>query len=246
MVNLSKNLTNIIFESSRKKIAVLIDPDKHNDNSLYKLISESEQANIDFFLVGGIILLNPIDDAIAKIKNQTKVPLILFPGNLMQLSSKADAMLLLSLISGRNPELLIGNQVLAAPIIRNANISTFSTGYMLIGTGKTTSVEYISNTSPIPANKVDIAIATAMAGELLGMKLIYMDGGSGADEPVPLEMIKEVKSNINIPLIIGGGLKTPAHVHSACSSGADIVVVGNVLEKESAKISEFSDIVQSF
>ena len=132
MVNLSKNLTNIIFESSRKKIAVLIDPDKHNDKSLYKLISESEQANIDFFLVGGSILLNPIDDAIAKIKNQTKVPLILFPGNLMQLSSKADAMLLLSLISGRNPELLIGNQVLAAPIIRNANISTFSTVYMLI------------------------------------------------------------------------------------------------------------------
>jgi geranylgeranylglyceryl phosphate synthase family protein len=157
-----------------------------------------------------------------------------------------DAMMLLSLISGRNPELLIGNHVLAAPIIKNLDISTIPTGYMLIGTGQTTSVEYISNTKPIPSNKTDIAVATAIAGELLGHQLIYMDGGSGADSPIPTKMIEGVKKNITIPLIIGGGLKTSKHIKDACIAGADIIVVGNVLEEEKEKINEFASIVHSF
>jgi len=246
MVNPRKDLVYQILSSKRKKITVLIDPDKHDDSSLFELIKTAEEAEIDFFMVGGSILLHPIDDTIAKIKKYTQIPLILFPGSLLQLSNKVDAMLLLSLISGRNPELLIGNHVLAAPMIKNAGISTISTGYMLVRTGKATSVEYISNTSPIPSNKTDIAVATAIAGELLGMKLIYMDGGSGADTPIPLQMIKSVKANINVPLIIGGGLKTTEQVHSVCNAGADIIVVGNILEKESKKISEFVNITRSF
>lgn len=201
-----------LFNTSQKKIGVLIDPDKHSEKSLAELIKASDIAKIDFFLIGGSLLFTPIDITIGKIKELTQTPLLLFPGNLTQLSNKVDAMLLLSLISGRNPELLIGNHVLAAPIIKNLGISTIPTGYMLIGTGQTTSVEYISNTKPIPSNKIDIAVATAIAGELLGHQLIYMDGGSGADSPIPVKMITKVKKNINIPLIIGGGLTTNGHI----------------------------------
>jgi phosphoglycerol geranylgeranyltransferase len=242
----NNSLTKNLFNTTHKKIGVLIDPDKHSENSLIELIRTSDIAKIDFFLIGGSLLFNPIDKTIETIKELTKTPLILFPGNLTQLSKKVDAMMLLSLISGRNPELLIGNHVLAAPIIKNLDISTIPTGYMLIGTGQTTSVEYISNTKPIPSNKTDIAVATAIAGELLGHQLIYMDGGSGADSPIPTKMIEGVKKNITIPLIIGGGLKTSKHIKDACIAGADIIVVGNVLEEEKEKINEFASIVHSF
>ncbi len=245
MVFQNNRLTLELFNTTRKKIGVLVDPDKHSESSLIELIKTSNIANVDFFLIGGSLLFNPIGKTIETIKELTKTPLILFPGNLTQLSNKVDAMMLLSLISGRNPELLIGNHVLAAPIIKNLGISTIPTGYMLIGTGQTTSVEYISNTKPIPANKTDIAVATAIAGELLGHQLIYMDGGSGADSPIPAKMIEEVKKNINIPLIIGGGLKTNEHIKDACAAGADIVIVGNILEKEKKKINEFTSIVHS-
>ena len=233
-----------LFSEKGKKIAVLIDPDKHNENSLTELINLADESKIDFFLIGGSLLLNPINETISKIKQQTSTPLILFPGNLLQLTDKVDAMLLLSLISGRNPELLIGNHVIAAPLIKNTGIQTISTGYMLIGTGNTTSVEYISNTNPIPANKTDIALATAIAGELLGMQLIYMDAGSGADYPILADMIKTVKANISIPLVIGGGIRTNEQVKTTCEAGADIVVIGNVLENNNNyKISEFASIV---
>ncbi len=235
-----------LFVRPGKKICVLIDPDKQSESSLEELIKTSDMAGVDFFLVGGSLLLTPIDTAIDKIKKRSKTPLLLFPGNLSQLSNKVDAMMLLSLISGRNPELLIGNHVLAAPIIKNLKLPTISTGYILIGTGKTTSVEYISNSKPIPYNKTDIAIATAMAGEMLGHQLIYMDGGSGADFPIPNEMIKGVKDNICLPLIIGGGLKTSSQIENVCEAGADIVVIGNALEKKHKKITEFTSIVHSY
>ncbi len=246
MVFQNNKLIRKLLNTTHKKIGVLIDPDKHSKHSIIELIKVSDTASIDFFLIGGSLLFNPIDKTIKKIKELTKTPLVLFPGNLMQLSNKVDAMMLLSLISGRNPDLLIGNHVLAAPIIKTLGINTIPTGYMLVGTGKATSVEYISNTKPIPSNKTDVAVATAIAGELLGHQLIYMDAGSGADSPIPSRMIEEVKKNIDIPLIIGGGLKTNGHIENACSAGADIVVVGNILEKEKGKINEFTSIVHSY
>ncbi len=229
-----------------KKISVLIDPDKHNDESIIQIIKQSEKAGIDFFMIGGSLLHCPIDETIIKIKQKTEIPLILFPGNLLQLTDKVDAMLLLSLISGRNPELLIGNHVIAAPLIKKYNIQTIPTGYILIGTGKTTSVEYMSGTLAIPKDKNEIAMATAMAGELLGMKLIYMDAGSGADNPVPNEMIKDVKSSINIPLIIGGGIKNEKQLEQVCQSGADILVIGNIFEVKNGLINTFTSIVHQY
>lgn len=232
-----------LFLKNGKKIAVLIDPDKHNSRSLSELIKIADKASVDFFMVGGSLLLSPIDASIEEIKKQTSTPLVLFPGNLLQLSDKVDAMMLLSLISGRNPELLIGNHVIAAPIIKNANIESISTGYILVATGATTSVEYISNTKPIPQNKSDIAAATAIAGELIGMKSIYLDAGSGASFPISEEMIRSVKENIKIPLIVGGGIRTNEHVKTACQAGADIIVVGNSVEEKKDRIIEFSAIV---
>jgi phosphoglycerol geranylgeranyltransferase len=240
------NIYSEIMNKTGKKISVLIDPDRHNEQSLIELIRESDKAKIDFYMVGSSLLLNPIGQTIDIIKKTTKTPLVLFPGNLLQLSKNVDAILLLSLISGRNPEFLIGNHVLAAPIIKESGIETIPVGYMVIGTGKTTSVEYISNTRSIPYDKSDIAVATAIAGELLGLKMIYLDAGSGAEFPVTGEMVKQVKSNIKIPLVVGGGLRNAEHVHKACVSGADIVVVGNILEKEVNRVTEFSKIVHGF
>jgi phosphoglycerol geranylgeranyltransferase len=152
-------------------------------------------------------------------------------------------MLLLSLISGRNPDLLIGNHVVAAPLIKKFKIITIPTGYILIDTGKTTSVEYMSNTKAIPSDKPDIALATAMAGEMLGLKVIYLDAGSGAFEPVPVKMVEMVRKNISIPLIVGGGIKNKDQVVSLCRAGADIIVIGNFFEENAGKIKEFVEIV---
>jgi putative glycerol-1-phosphate prenyltransferase len=239
-------INNLLTSVKRKKISVLIDPDKHNDSSLNRTITQSEKAGVDFFLIGGSLLHRPIDEIITKIKNQSSIPLILFPGNLLQLTSAVDAMLLLSLISGRNPEFLIGNHVIAAPIIKKFQIPCISTGYILVGTGKTTSVEYMSSTTPIPYHKHEIAMATAMAGELLGMKIIYLDAGSGAEKPISDTMIREVKKSIKIPLIIGGGIKNESQLENVCKSGADIVVIGNAFEKKTSLIQSFASIVHQF
>lgn len=239
-------LYNEFFCNHRKKIAVLIDPDKHNEKSLQKLVESSTKSGIDFLMVGGSLLITPIHQTIEFIKQNTKIPLILFPGNLLQLSDKVDAIFLLSLISGRNSEFLIGNHVIAAPFIKQSGIETIPTGYLLIGSERKTSVEYMSNTMAIPFEKTAIAVATSIAGELLGQKLIYLDAGSGAENPVPVEMIKKVKSNISIPLIVGGGLKNAEQINKACSNGADIIVVGNSLEKDPDSIFEFADIVHRF
>lgn len=237
---------NKILLGKGKKICVLIDPDKHDDESLKALIEECNKSRVDFLMVGGSLLLSPINATLKNIKEQTNLPIVLFPGNLTQLSGNVDAILLLSVISGRNPELLIGNHVIAAPLIKQLQLKTFATGYMLIGTGKMTSVEYMSNTTPIPENKTDIAIATAVAGEMLGLNLIYLEGGSGAKRPVPFEMIKAVKEQISIPLIVGGGIKTKEQLINVCKAGADIIVVGNLLESNSQLISDFTSIVHGF
>jgi len=228
----------------RKMLALLIDPDKQNSHSqLITTIENANSAQVDFIFVGGSLISNSIDTIISTIKAQSQIPIILFPGSLLQISARADAILLLSLISGRNPDLLIGNHVLAAQLLKQSGLEILPTGYILIEGGKTTSVEYMSNTKPIPADKHDIAAATALAGEMLGLKLIYLETGSGASKSVSNEMITEVKRTISIPLIVGGGLRSTADIERVCLAGADVVVLGTAVEKDVSLLKSFSQTV---
>lgn len=216
---------------NKKLFTLLIDPDQHTTESLINLSKNANESGVDLIFVGGSLLNNDIDKSFELIKKNTNIPALLFPGSLLQITNKADGILLLSLISGRNPDLLIGNHVIASARIKRSNLEVLPTGYILIEGGKSTSVEYMSNTKPIPAEKIDIAVATAMAGEMLGLKYIYLEAGSGAKTSINIKIIKGVKENISIPLIVGGGIKTPNDVKSAVNAGADIIVVGNVIEQ---------------
>ena len=219
--------------STRKQIAVLIDPDKTDIKKLQKTIDAANKANIDFFLVGGSLLLkNNLEETIVFIKKHSKKKVYLFPGNLSQICSKADGILLLSLISGRNADLLIGNHVQAAPLLKQSKLHIIPTGYMLIDSGTATTVSYISNTTPIPANKPEIAACTALAGEQLGLRYIYLEAGSGAQNAVSPQTIKAVRKMISIPLIVGGGIRSAAQIEAAFTAGADIVVIGTAIEKD--------------
>lgn len=231
-------------EQGRKQLAVLVDPDKLLNKDVENIAVNSAKSGVDYFFVGGSLLVNnELDQCIKTLKANSEIPVILFPGNNMQLSWKADAILFLSLISGRNAEMLIGRHVIAAPYLKLSPLEVISCGYMLVESGKATAVQYMSNTMPIPSDKLDIAICTAIAGEMLGLKLIYLEAGSGAQYSIPIPMIEQVKQNINIPLIAGGGLRTPENVQDAAIAGADIIVVGNVFEKNSGLISEMADAV---
>jgi phosphoglycerol geranylgeranyltransferase len=223
---------------SRKAVGQLIDPDKFNDDSLVAAASRAAGAGVDFFLAGGSITHTPVNQLIIRLKELSDIPVILFPGNLIQLTASADAVFLLSLISGRNPELLIGNHVVAAPYLKRIRDRVIAVGYILIDCGGRTSVEYMSQTSPIPRDKNDIAVATALAGEMLGMHAIYLEAGSGAVSPVDPDMIRAVRDEINVPLITGGGLDTPEKINKAFSAGADMTVIGNGCEKNSTLIIE--------
>jgi putative glycerol-1-phosphate prenyltransferase len=226
----------------KKKIAQLIDPDKLVESKLKIQIQYAEKAKVDFIFLGGsLISNNGIDLSMKIIKELTNIPVIIFPGNVTHLHDDADAVLFLSLISGRNPDLLIGNHIHVAPTLKRKGIETIPTGYMLIESGKITSAQYISNTIPIPREKPDIAIATAIAGELLGLKAIYMDAGSGADNTISENMIQQVKSNIDIPLIIGGGIRNANTAVNIAKAGADIIVVGNAAEENPELIIEISE-----
>ncbi len=223
----------------RKSFAVLIDPDKVDTVKTEKLVSLAVDAQVDYFFVGGsLVISNTVDDCISQIKASCNIPVILFPGAPSQVSKYADALLYLSLISGRNPELLIGQHVLSAALVKYSGLEVIPTGYMVIDGGAPTTVSYISNAAPIPADKNDIAMCTAMAGELLGLKLIFMDAGSGARTPVTDQMIEKVSSHIDIPLITGGGITTPEKAYRNCKAGADIIVVGNAIEKDASLIRE--------
>lgn len=224
-----------ITESSgqgKKQIAVLIDPDKNNAGTVSRLVELSILANIDYFFVGGSILHSSMKECITGIKNLSRIPVIVFPGNVMQVCDLADAILFLSLTSGRNPEFLIGHHVLAAPSLRKSRIEVIPTAYLIIENGKKTSVEYMSNTAPIPAEKYEIATATAIAGEMLGLKTTYLEAGSGACETVGLKMISEVKKSISHPLIVGGGVRTAENARNIYQAGADLIVIGNALERD--------------
>lgn len=229
-----------------KQLAVLVDPDKAEEKHLEKLLYLSIQAKVDLFFVGGsLITRDALDDCLHFLKANTTIPTLIFPGSVLQISRHADAILLLSLISGRNPELLIGQHVIAAPYLRESGLEVISTGYMLVDGGAATTVSYISNTIPIPSDKKDIAACTAMAGEMLGLKLLYLDSGSGAKKPVPEALIEAVSQNTNIPLIVGGGIRTPEKVYANLKAGADVVVVGNILEKEPQLLLEMTAAVHS-
>lgn len=232
--------------AGKKQLAVLIDPDKFTDEVAERFISSVAKAKPDYIFVGGSLTASSTDEAIRRIKENTDIKVVLFPGNSTQLSDKADAMLMLSLISGRNADFLIGQHVVAAPFIKKSGIECIATGYMLIESGTTTSVEYISNTRPIPREKNDIAVATAIAGELLGNKAIYLEGGSGAKMPVPAPMIKAVRRSVSLPVIVGGGLRSEDDIKNALEAGADIVVIGTSLESDPEKMIKFAEIVRNF
>ncbi|MEN8230582.1 MAG: geranylgeranylglyceryl/heptaprenylglyceryl phosphate synthase, partial [Bacteroidota bacterium] len=227
-------------DRSRKRFALLVDPDKYDDRSLVELIRHINQDPPDLLLVGGSILFKPIEITITALKLGTHIPVFIFPGNVVQLTDRADGILFLSMISGRNPEFLIGNHVLAAPHLKRSGIEVIPTGYMLIENGKSTSVEYMSNTRPIPAGKPEIAVATATAGEMLGMKSIYLEAGSGAANRVGLDMIQAIRKSISLPLIVGGGITSTESAREVYNAGADMIVVGTVLEKQPEMVKEFS------
>ncbi|MEN8202967.1 MAG: geranylgeranylglyceryl/heptaprenylglyceryl phosphate synthase [Bacteroidota bacterium] len=226
-------------DRSKKRFALLVDPDKYDNSSLDELIHHIKQNPPDLLLVGGSILFKPIEITTTALKLGTKLPVFIFPGNVIQLSDRADGILFLSMISGRNAEFLIGNHVLAAPHLSRSGIEVIPTGYILIENGRSTSVEYMSNTRPIPAHKPEIAVATAMAGEMLGMKTIYLEAGSGASHTVGLDMIRAIRRNISLPLIVGGGISSPERAREVYEAGADVIVVGTVAEKDPSVIRDF-------
>ena len=230
--------------NGQKKFAVLIDPDKVRLGNMDKILKLAVDAKVDYFLIGGsLIVNNMLDHCLESIRKDCNIPMILFPGNSFQLSYKADGILFLSLISGRNAELLIGKHVITAPYLKVSPLEILPTGYMLIDGGLSTNVSYMSNTQPITATKDDVAIVTAIAGEMLGLKLMYMDAGSGAKNPISTSMINTVSGGLQIPLIVGGGISTPEKAHQNAIAGADLTVVGNAIEKDPSLIIEMAQAV---
>lgn len=228
-------------EKGTKSFAILIDPDKIALNHIDSTIAIAKEAQVDYFFVGGSLVVdNRVDECIQLIKQSCKIPVILFPGAPTQVSKYADGIFFLSLISGRNPELLIGQHVISAPMIKKTGLEVIPTGYMIIDGGRPTAVSYMANVQPLPADKKDIAMCTAMAGEMLGLEVIYMDAGSGALHPISTEMIARVRQNIETPLIIGGGIQTAEVAVANCKAGADIIVIGNAIEKNPPLALEIS------
>lgn len=236
--------SHIIASQKQKKFALLIDPDHCKEGDLIHKIEQANAALVDFIFIGGsLITKENLDNCLSRIRNNTNIPVILFPGNGSHIHSNADAILFLSLISGRNADLLIGNHVHSAPLIRKMNLETIPTGYMLIESGSLTTAQYMSGSLPIPHNKPDVAMATAIAGEMLGLKVIYMDAGSGAQIPISKQMIQKVKANISVPLIVGGGIRDVATAEKAARAGADIIVVGNAIEENDQLIHDFAEAI---
>jgi phosphoglycerol geranylgeranyltransferase len=231
--------------AGKKMLAVLIDPD--HTHHLEERVERCNHAGVDFLFLGGSLLTSgTLGEAIERIKKVSNIPVLLFPGDELQVDGRADALLLLSLISGRNAEMLIGKHVTAAPRIRRSGLEIIPTGYMLVDGGKMTTASYISGTTPVPSDKPGIAMCTALAGEMLGLRLIYMDAGSGADRPVAAETISAVKNAVNIPVIVGGGIRKGSQAFDAWKAGADIVVVGNAIEEDNTLIEELMTVLRKF
>ncbi|MEI6889723.1 MAG: geranylgeranylglyceryl/heptaprenylglyceryl phosphate synthase [Bacteroidales bacterium] len=231
----------------KKNFAVLVDPDKSTPASLKRLAGLATQAGVDYFFFGGSLLMQ--GDGVAQIqllRDNSDIPVILFPGSSLQIFPNAHGILLLSLISGRNPDLLIGKHVESAALLKASKLEIIPTAYMLIDSGRPTSVSYISNTLPIPSDKPDIAVCTALAGEMLGLKVIYMDAGSGALNPVPDEIIQQVKQQTSVPLIVGGGISTVEKASAALKAGADVIVIGNAIEKNPGLMTDIGSLMSGY
>ncbi len=230
-----------------KKIAILIDPDNLELSTIQETVRIASRNSVDYFFIGGSLIVNDVMDlVIDSIKAICDIPVVIFPGQPNQINNKADGILFLSLISGRNPDLLIGNHVIAAPMLRSSDLEILPTGYMLIDGGKSTAVQYISNTNPIPNDQTGIALCTALAGQYLGLKLIYLDAGSGANQPVPSKIIRAISSELSIPVIVGGGIRNANKVSENFEAGADIIVIGNAVEKDPNFIVEIAKIKNEF
>jgi putative glycerol-1-phosphate prenyltransferase len=228
----------------QKAFAVLIDPDNVTTRQVEDLAGLCSDARVDFVFMGGSLMVtNHLDECIQTFKSNSDIPVILFPGSPSQVSPFADALFYLSLISGRNPELLIGAHVTSAPLVKASGLEVISTGYMVVDGGKATTVSYMSHSAPIPHDKDDIAVCTAMAGEMQGKHVLYMDAGSGAKQPVSESMIRKVAAHTRIPLIVGGGITEAEKAYLHCKAGADVVVVGNAIEKDSSLIHEISSAI---
>lgn len=246
----STPLLNHLIESQqrgRKALAVLLDPDDFTEAGCRQLLQLVERHPIDYFFVGGSLVLTTQQAAlIALLKAHSSVPVLLFPSHSLHVDGAADGLLLLSLISGRNPDFLIGQHVVAAPRLRASGLQLLPTGYLLVDSGRPTTASYVSGTAPLPHDKPSIAAATALAGEQLGLRLMYLDGGSGAQNPVSAVMIRAVRAIVQTPIIVGGGLNTGEKLHAALAAGADVVVVGNRLEEAPEFLAEAVAVVRSF
>lgn len=229
------------YRTGKKSVALLLDPDKILDESVFRnLVLSAISSKVDFFFIGGsLVTTDHMYRSVSIIKSLNKqVPVVLFPGNSIQLAENADGLLFLSLISGRNPDLLIGQHVIAAPFLAKSKLEVLPTGYMLVDSGEITSVNYISQTLPLPHNKPELAIATALAGRLLGLQYMFLDAGSGGKRPVSPEIIAGVKEHTQCPLLVGGGIDTASKAKTAWESGADVVVLGNGVEKKTGLLTE--------
>lgn len=230
----------------RSAFAVLADPDKIAPADMQYLARLCNDAGVDYLLMGGSLLMaHQMELCIQRFKTESDIPVVLFPGSPAQVTPYADALLYLSLISGRNPELLIGQHVVSAPAVKASGLEVISTGYIVVDGGNQTTVSYISHAMPLPADKPEIALCTAWAGELQGKHVIYLDAGSGARKPVSAEMISKVSSHIDIPLITGGGITTPEKVYEDCTAGANVVVVGNAIERDPMLIRDMAQAARS-
>ena len=228
------------------RLALLIDPDKVDPEGLVDLVHSAETAAVDLILVGGSLLYrDALAATVRQLKASTAIPVVLFPGSAWQICAEADALLFLSLISGRNPDLLIGQQVQAAPLLRQTSLEVIPTGYLLVDGGRATTASYISNTTPLPADKPEIAAATALAGQYLGLKALYLDAGSGAVQPVPWDVIRAVREQIQVPLFVGGGIRTAEAATAAIRAGADVVVVGTAVEEDPTTLTHLAQAVHS-
>ena len=232
------------LSGNKKTLSLLIDPEETSVEKLPELIEAASLAGVSIIMVGGSLVSHSAEPLLKAIRSICSIPVLLFPGNPSQLSTNADGLLLLSLISGRNPEFLIGNHVVAAKFLKSSSLEIIPTGYLLIENGGTSSAEYMSNTKPIPVNKPDLVVSTAIAGEMLGLKLMYLEGGSGAAGIIPPRIITAVKQNINVPLFVGGGINSATDLKRVFDAGADVAVVGNAVERDPKKLMEFAGVLQ--
>jgi len=245
---MKKTIFNYLLSVKEEKGAgyiVLIDPDRNSEKNLEEKISKINECDVDAIFIGGSLILdNNCEKRVKMIKSLTKLPIIFFPGGVSQLNKYYDAMLFMSILSGRNPHYLIGEQVIAAPIVKDLGIETIPTGYLIIDGGSNSSVQFMSGSNPIPTEKPDILVAHSLAAQYLGKKIIYLESGSGAKNPIPNHLIEAVKRYIDIPIIVGGGIRTPESAYEKVQAGASFVVTGSIIEENDTNlINEFSDAI---